>query len=118
MQEVVMNEPLVNGERTSPKAGEFSVESLQYVYDAFTTAILAQKPLQEGRRSILCNFSNCEALHVLDHCISSVDWTSQTPDRDAFLRYFETNLDFIPSMIKIWGIAWDVFSQSSSSAKL
>jgi len=47
-----MKLPLVNGKQASPKAGEFSVESLQHVYDAFTATILAQKPLQDGRRSI------------------------------------------------------------------
>jgi len=47
-----MRLPLVNGKQASPKVSEFAVESLQHVYDAFTATILAQKPLQDGRRLI------------------------------------------------------------------
>jgi hypothetical protein len=90
------------------QAAELSVESLQQVYEAFTATLLIQQPLQDGKAPNSWRSSNCAAFDLFDRYVSSVGWGSESLDREAFLNYLETNQDFIPSVLKIWGFAWEV----------
>jgi hypothetical protein len=104
---------------TSPaESDSLIVERLSQVYSAFTASTLSQQPLLDGNYnflSFICMIADLVlALELFDQGMSSVDWSSSNPNRDRMTSYFTTNSDFLPAMVNIWGVSWEVSTGSAS----